>query len=628
MSTLSELQKKLQQESQGIMFPFSAATSAVNTTQQVYDSSTDGIMTMTGKKYVGPNAVIQYGTEAQGYPRQLKQIEAPMLPQVSNLPPQGTGIMENAPGTTVPDPITETPVEQPTVNPCPSGYQLVNGVCQLIPQRNDKNEQPTFNNKPRNIGNTAKTASSISAAIQDQGGTGNFGETLNITLDNNNFLSKLPPVGIIATVLSTIGKFVKGFEDKRDLGFGKTEGNNIYNIEGGADTISTDGINVTKNKDGTLNAAITQKGKTQFGDIITSESMQGNLASTQATDKNGSIITAPNGQKQIVGPLTLGLGTTGSEDSYYGIQGPSRNAPTAEERRKANEEANKGKPPPTGIVRPGDPSPETVKTVETVEDVKSKNNFGEMGVGFGKLKSTLNTITDNLSNIENQIKNVDGNYSKYELLQFGKQETKLNEEKRKLENAINKITEYEKQTIEELEKATDEAQEQGFKDTQEQLEYREKAAKEANKRAEGKRASQSQFKGGKDYKGGATATGTTSCFHPDTDVNGKKIKDIKAGDYINDSLVEGMVQFKMNNPYYLIDDIKVSGSHGVLHNNKWIFVADHPESKEVKDITEFVYVPIVKGGTFKINNTTYADYDYHDIVVLGDDEWKKRRGFK
>ena len=60
MSTLSELQKKLQQESQGIMFPFSAATPAVNTTQQVYDSSTDGIMTMTGKKYIGPNAVIQY----------------------------------------------------------------------------------------------------------------------------------------------------------------------------------------------------------------------------------------------------------------------------------------------------------------------------------------------------------------------------------------------------------------------------------------------------------------------------------------------------------------------------------------------------------------------------------------
>jgi len=149
MSTLSELQKKLQQESQGIMFPFSAATSAVNTTQQVYDSSTDGIMTMTGKKYTGPNAVVQYGTEAQGYPRQLKQIEAPMLPQVSNLPPQGTGIVENAPGTTVPDPITETPVEQPVVNPCPSGYRLVNGVCQLIPQRND--DEPPIQPRGENV---------------------------------------------------------------------------------------------------------------------------------------------------------------------------------------------------------------------------------------------------------------------------------------------------------------------------------------------------------------------------------------------------------------------------------------------------------------------------------------------
>jgi hypothetical protein len=39
-------------------------------------------------------------------------------------------------------------------------------------------------------------------------------------------------------------------------------------------------------------------------------------------------------------------------------------------------------------------------------------------------------------------------------------------------------------------------------------------------------------------------------------------------------------------------------------------ICSRHESKEVKDITEFVYVPIVKGGTFKINSTTYADYDY------------------
>jgi len=151
MSTLSELQKKLQQESQGIMFPFSAATSAVNTTQQVYDSSTDGIMTMTGKKYVGPDAVIQYGTEEQGFPRQLKQIEAPMLPQVSNLPPQGTGIMESSAGTSTPEP-TDPVVEQPAVDPCPPGYRLVNGVCQQVAQQKPDEPRekfiPTYDTAP------------------------------------------------------------------------------------------------------------------------------------------------------------------------------------------------------------------------------------------------------------------------------------------------------------------------------------------------------------------------------------------------------------------------------------------------------------------------------------------------
>jgi len=143
MSALSDLQKKLEKESQGIMFPFSANASTVSTTQNVYDSATDGIMTMTGQKYVGPDAVVQYGTEEQGYPRNLKQIEAPMLPQVSNLPPQGTGIMEAGPGTSTPSPI----VEQPKIDPCPPGYRLVNGVCQLIeqqPQQDRGKNRPTF----------------------------------------------------------------------------------------------------------------------------------------------------------------------------------------------------------------------------------------------------------------------------------------------------------------------------------------------------------------------------------------------------------------------------------------------------------------------------------------------------
>jgi len=96
MSALSDLQKKLEKESQGIMFPFSANANTVSTTQNVYNSATDGIMTMQGQKYVGPDAVIQYGTEEQDYQRQLKQIEAPMLPQfdADQFPKAGEGIMQ------------------------------------------------------------------------------------------------------------------------------------------------------------------------------------------------------------------------------------------------------------------------------------------------------------------------------------------------------------------------------------------------------------------------------------------------------------------------------------------------------------------------------------------------------
>ena len=122
MSALSDLQKKLEQEAQGIMFPFSANANTVSTTQNVYDSATDGIMTMQGQKYIGPDAVIQYGTEEQEYQRQLKQIEAPMLPQFdeTQFPKAGEGIMQTP--TPAPTPPT-TPVETGATcdRPLPSG---------------------------------------------------------------------------------------------------------------------------------------------------------------------------------------------------------------------------------------------------------------------------------------------------------------------------------------------------------------------------------------------------------------------------------------------------------------------------------------------------------------------------
>ena len=74
---MADLSKILQQESEGIMFPFRTGVQSTTTEQQVYDSATDGIMTVTGQQYSlpeykGPTATVQYGTEEEGYPRMLR----------------------------------------------------------------------------------------------------------------------------------------------------------------------------------------------------------------------------------------------------------------------------------------------------------------------------------------------------------------------------------------------------------------------------------------------------------------------------------------------------------------------------------------------------------------------------
>jgi DNA-binding PadR family transcriptional regulator len=154
MSALSDLQKKLEQEAKGIMFPFSASASNVSTTQNVYNSATDGIMTMQGQKYVGPDAVIQYGSEEQGFPRQLKEIEAPMLPQfdATQFPKAGEGIMQ----TPTPAPTTPTtPVEPeaPAIDPCPPGFKFdpVKKVCVPIEQpKSDSDDTPFIDTRTNN----------------------------------------------------------------------------------------------------------------------------------------------------------------------------------------------------------------------------------------------------------------------------------------------------------------------------------------------------------------------------------------------------------------------------------------------------------------------------------------------
>jgi len=133
---------------EGIMVP-SANVQSITTEQEVYDSATDGIMTINNEQYIGPNATVTYGGEDTAYNRMLREIEQGELPQFdqSTFPAVGTGIMESS--TPVTQPVDTTPVtKEQEFDPCPPGYKLINGVCQLVNPQQDvgrgDRDRPTF----------------------------------------------------------------------------------------------------------------------------------------------------------------------------------------------------------------------------------------------------------------------------------------------------------------------------------------------------------------------------------------------------------------------------------------------------------------------------------------------------
>ena len=304
----TKLSDILEQESSGIMFPFRAGVKSVKTEQQVY-TPTDGIMNVKGDAYEGPNAVITYGTEEQGFPRQLKEIEKGMLPRFdqTQFPDIGKGKIETTrPGiSTTPPPTTEP--DKPIMDPCPPGFKLdpVKKICVPIQQPKGDTRKIALTNPPRNIGPAANGVSSVADSIfklRDEGGV--FGNLVdgNITLeiDNSSILSNF---GFLGKFIDDV--FIKGPADKKFIdtfGGGKNSPFSTKELEG---------IAVVKGKDGKLKATFNQKGRQNFDNIATGESLKGNLASTQKKDDKGNIIIAPNGQPMIVAPIRVSpFGTT------------------------------------------------------------------------------------------------------------------------------------------------------------------------------------------------------------------------------------------------------------------------------------------------------------------------------
>ena len=124
------------------------------------------------------------------------------------------------------------------------------------------------------------------------------------------------------------------------------------------------------------------------------------------------------------------------------------------------------------------------------------------------------------------------------------------------------------------------------------------------------------FSGGSSYVTDNAERDKPKCFHPEQLIGNKFIKDLEPGDLINGIKILGMVKLKLDEDMYSLNDVKVTGTHKVKYNNNWIYVSKHPDSFVINDKPEFVYVPIVEGGTFIINNYEFADYDDEHIETL------------
>ena len=162
----------------------------------------------------------------------------------------------------------------------------------------------------------------------------------NITLeiDNSSILSNF---GFLGKFIDDA--FIKGPADKKFIdtfGGGKNSPFSPKELEG---------IAVVKGKDGKLKATFNQKGRQNFDNIATGESLKGNLASTQKKDDKGNIIIAPNGQPEIVGPIRVTpFGTTG------GTAAPKKKMDTRNfAERRALLMRDRTKKPTTGTTKPG-----------------------------------------------------------------------------------------------------------------------------------------------------------------------------------------------------------------------------------------------------------------------------------
>jgi hypothetical protein len=115
------------------------------------------------------------------------------------------------------------------------------------------------------------------------------------------------------------------------------------------------------------------------------------------------------------------------------------------------------------------------------------------------------------------------------------------------------------------------------------------------------------------------------CFDKNTfikmnDGNVKKISDITIGDLLfENNEVTAIIKVETTgSKIYNLNDVIVSDTHIVKHNNKWIRVSQHPNSIPIENYTEpYLYCLNTTNKTIVINDTIFTDWDeiYDDDIV-------------
>jgi len=126
------------------------------------------------------------------------------------------------------------------------------------------------------------------------------------------------------------------------------------------------------------------------------------------------------------------------------------------------------------------------------------------------------------------------------------------------------------------------------------------------------------------------------CFDKDTPVvllnnTTKSFCDICVGDVLCDGgIVTATLKLDARGVnMYDLNGVIVSARHAVKHNDKWVFVCDHPHAKLLDRYNKpYIYCMNTTTKQFTINNTIFVDWDeiYDDVKVVLDKTYENEHG--